>query len=210
MSTFESHSEKKHLIYESELKLFIRNNPGLLGKARKALDSLREIDDSVMIDGVKVTKIPTSSTNVFKIESPEESFFVKVKSFPDNRVGEMGFEEFVDTKEAQASIDDLPWVETLTPLLGYRDEAHTYYISKWNSALQPNLEVYLKDLNSAVATSKTQEEADVYIEEIIDLQKKIAIIRERLGDNAYRDLHSHNMAYDPGSKKIYLFDLQTW
>lgn len=196
----EANSDKRHIVYTDDFKDVVKDNPGLMTQIRDILKGLeydKDFNETNIknINNITISRVKSTMMNRYKIETRGGIFFVKKTQFPGVRVGEKGFDEFKASLEAKEKLDDLPWVEVVDSQLGYKDEVAGYFVSTWNPIFETTLHDYLATL-------------DKKSEEYVDLVDKVQILKDRLV--GFRDVFDHNMAYDPESKKIYLFDLDKW
>jgi len=199
-------SNERHLIYAYEFKDFIKKNPGVIESVHNILKEHND-KDFVEVGDIKITKIKLSTIPVFKIEINNNIYFVKINHLPNSVIGEKGFNEFNSTEYAKELIKDIPWAEIAENQLGYKDDKYAYYVSKWNELLySSNLGEHIEELEDYVENNPNNSQKEK--KEISEWKNKVLILREKLV--GFHDLFEHNMAYDPSSKKLYLFDLQTW
>jgi hypothetical protein len=127
----------------------------------------------------------------FKVTVGDKTFFFKIeKKYMDT---DGGYEEMQDTILAKDIIEPLKEynVRVVNPLLGYKDDERSYYISEWENL--PLLDVVLYNYDK-----KGLEKYDILIERMDDIRNIL---------DGYREVSAHNMFYDEDKDEIVLFDL---
>jgi len=199
---------------EDDFRELLHNNPGAL---KSFLNLDREINDtdpltqdnfrdSVFEDGnVRITPlIPEIKNKIersgdyfsaaiyMKASIGEASFFVKTKAGYEGE--SLGTEELQSLKQLKAEIteNNIEDLEVVDFQLGYKDKDRTYFVSKWLNL--PTLNNYLR------IHSEHDEEAG-------QVTKRFDVIKQKLLNLGYRDVHALNTFYDEKTKKFYVFDI---
>lgn len=206
-------SKDKGLAYVDDFKDFIRDNPGFIQSTHEILKNYDFSKDQVENNGVVVTRLDSSNLPVkptfpsFKVQKGNQAFFVKLDDVKRSNLGGEGLNEFMDTQKAKELLRDLPWVEVANSQLGYKDDKYAYFVSKWNDLFSlSSLDDYMEKLELEIFRNYSSNK--IQQDEMYDLKSKIKVLENKLP--GYFDIFPHNMAYDPKSKKIYIFDLNRW
>ncbi len=195
--------KNRQLLYSAEFKEKVRNNQETF---RIAAELISEMDNNESVAGTKLSiydvnvelfEKPDRNTGahtwIYKIESPQGKFMVKVdKNYPQLQ----GYLEAKASTLAQEqilkTIEKIPDVEIVKFYLGYTDKwNNNYFISEW---------LDLRDINTILYDST------ISAEQKQSLSQRVDQIEEVLGDN-FIDIDTINMFYDPENNKIILFDL---
>lgn len=199
-------TEKKKFIYDTEFKEWINKNPGIIKSFKEFLKQFYSTPDGDLhaglvfqVNDLRVELLKRSNRegglnlfSTFKITVDGISFFVKAEKEQDVS---QGFEEFRSTRIAKGILQNIPWVEVIESQLGYQDsEGRSYFVSKWRD-LKTVQEVLLSGEAGA--------------DEHFDLRNKISEIRRLLSKLEFFDVDKKNMFYDPATKKIILYDLDS-
>lgn len=212
--------QEKALAYTYDFKDFVEEqkekHPHLLREVMEKINSLSRVGEKYSQDGVGVEFINKKDDRAFykvsiETEKGLEEFFVKKAPTYLNNSGkkrefELGYEEFLGSVSVKEKLKNLSYVEIVQYELGYRDSNNTYFVSRWNKNLTTNLASYMDELQSFV-----NKDPDLYIGKELELQTLYGKEREiidALGEEYKgRDIFSVNMAYNPKTGKIILFDL---
>lgn len=150
----------------------------------------------------------------YKVVLGDKDFFVKRIPARFSEKGG-GFGEAVASEKMRSLLREhkIENVEVIDFQLGYEDKSDRYFVAKWSGTASDrllNLFVYENDLVSQIQNLKY---AKASISEIADTERELDKIRSRENkltkffEQTFNDFGSINMAYDPQSKKIILFDL---
>lgn len=206
-------SSARNLEYTDDFREFVRENQGTLSKVFRLLDSQRGYkprierfeDEEVAIKELCLLRGEQKIVLMhrYKVDVGEKSFFVKRTPVNDKLKRGNGFFEYQASQKMERLVKDIPWVEVVGYQLGYTHGSWSYFVSRWDDVLEKDLDIYLKELELIIQTSKGSEEEEKRYNEI---RKKVEELRNLFGED-YFDFYEHNMAYDEDKDKIILFDL---
>lgn len=158
----------------------------------------------ISVGGLNPEKWQKGETFYYRAQFNGQPYFIKRLSAAYGEGYGGGHKELMDSREARELIGDLENVEVVEYVMGYESKKDWYFVSKWNDAFQVTLDEYLNQLKTEIRKNPSQaEELENVYDEILD---RVRAITKRLRPS-YEDVMTYNMAYDPASKKIFLFDL---
>lgn len=194
----------KQLAYTPETKDFIHDNPGVM---RKTLDLINEVNKNFKYgsraeDGDVSVEMKSTweSQPTYKITVGDKCFFLKVRDVGPNSEDQGGFDEVLDIKEAEQLLADVGNIKITNYRLGYTDKKKKYFVSEWSDSHTMGVDEYLG--GDYLATR--DENYDYEKEKVFNTVREANTVLSR---NGYWDIGVDNMAYDPSSRKVVLFDL---
>ena len=198
-------SDRKQLAYTAEFKSFVKDHDGVLKKAQEMIDSLLdgETDSAVEDAGIVVEKILTEKepSRFFRITLTDKSFFVKMRL---RIVGHVNLEEFQVLSRLKELYKDNPKVEIVNFQLAFASKDRNYFVAEWDDRLVMNLRDHLRKLDK----NRQQLPNDMALKRHIeDLGSRANEIEQQLRKTGFDDFGSVNMAYDPKTDTIILFDI---
>lgn len=158
----------------------------------------------ISVGGFRKEKWEKGETFYYRAQFDGHPYFIKKLQESYGKEYGGGHKEIMDTRAAKELVRDLSNVEIVDYVLGYEGSKDWYFVSSWNDAFETTLDVYLHNLAAEIRKNPSKSEAlQAEYDEILDRTREIT---KRLRPE-YEDVMTYNMAYDPSTKKIFLFDL---
>ena len=211
-------TETRKLGYAQEFKDWIKQNPGIIKRFLKALNS-GEISKAFSANKpFQIGDITITSAELYfrirgsriKLKLGDKTFFIKIeKKISKHSKYQHGYEEFLSTQKAIELLEEIPNVEVCDFQLGYQDDKFSIFVSSWIDFLR--LDVYIDQLK--IKAAKSEPGAEEELKTLITTLKKIcqilepSVLEKNRKTERYIDVREGNMFYDPQTKKIILFDL---
>lgn len=208
-----SSSERRSLGYTDSFKEFVRQNPGILSKARDLIHDMSysgklSASDTAERDGIYIEKLKRNRGEMevilgdrYKMRIGNKSFMVKRISYPGKNRGD-GFQEAKTSAEVRELLKDDDGVKVVDFQFGFSDGIDSYYVAEWNETLTTTLAEYMTELQKQIRENANSPSA---AQQLRKLQEKVQELKAKLAD--LRDFDTHNMAYDTLDSSIWLFDL---
>lgn len=136
-----------------------------------------------------------STATYYKVSYGSNAYFVKEVPVSNAYKGG-GFGEAMSSRMATRILrkNGIDWAEVVDFKLGYENGRHRYFVSRWDERLSTTLYDTMREL---LNTNPIKAE---------ELKQKFLTLRGVL-DDFFWDVHMINMAYDPVSGKIIIFDI---
>ena len=202
----------KKLVYTKEVKDFVAANPNVL---RTALELVQQVNQEFKSgaraeqEGVSVEmKSSWPSQPTYQVVVGDKTFFLKIRDNDENAEGQGGYDEVIDTHEAEGLFDGVKNIEITKYKLGFTDKNKKYYVSEWIDSPE------ILELDDFLAGGyvRKREAMEEYEYDSFSKEKEHVLTTVRtavgiLSQNGYWDIGKNNMVYDPLQKKVILFDL---
>ena len=194
-------SISRQLAYTAEFKSFVGDHPGTLTKVRVMIKALLHDKKGARAEesGIVVEKVQPSP--YFKVTLADKSFFVKVRRHI--MTGE-NLEEFRALARLKEMYKDNPKVEVVNFQLAFTSWNENYFVAEWDDRFVKNLNTYLREL---AETSQQTADNTALQKHVKDLGSRVNEIARQLEQAGFYDYGPVNMAYDPQTDTIILFDI---
>ena len=212
-------TQRRQLTYSEVFKELIKTKPGLLRTFLKLADQLVSEPDMAGNDPITESELtltlfdykPYLSVFYFKAQIAGHLFFIK-QALKEYHSG--GFHEAQSTQRAnellqKAGLADYVIIPEFK--MGYSDQQKTYYVSDWEPAidLQPldvyNISLWYTHLELVDNGKIESEEHRQLMHTKMIIDERVNYIQGALTD--FFDVNTNNMAIDPETNRIYLYDL---
>ncbi len=189
--------DKWKLGYTDEFKQFVHQHPSIIRDVVERLSKIANdpktpegfrVEEGEIIIALEKRRL---KSNIYSIQAHGRKFFLKMSRYAK----EQAYDEFVDSSEAKKRIAEvmanLPIpVEVVDYQLGFTQGGLNFFVAPWMDLV--DVSEYQKTL-----TSLGQKR---------DFDQTLMILFEIFKD--YVDFRILNMAYNPATNKIVIFDLQ--
>ena len=196
-------SISRQLAYTAEFKSFVGDHPGTLTKVRVMIKALLHDKKGARAEesGIVVEKVQPSP--YFKVTLADKSFFVKVRRHI--MTGE-NLEEFRALARLKEMYKDNPKVEVVNFQLAFTSWNENYFVAEWDDRFVKNLAVGLEQrIQTGIAVQTADNTA--LQKHVKDLGSRVNEIARQLEQAGFYDYGPVNMAYDPQTDTIILFDI---
>jgi len=206
----------KALVYTTEFKTEIENKEGLMFDAKKMIDTLATDTDNYMTDKERVGAIlenenirvvyigrhrQSKDRKYFKVfvKLDNSEYFVKRVDIIGEYIGKAtlstGPEELMEMDQIKSDIKDVEDVRVLDYKLGYADEKVSYYVAKYEEALENSFDDIMFDQPQITPLKER------YYKMLGAVGDAVSQSQRRFSD------FGGNVAYDKKTDKFILFDL---
>ncbi len=194
----ERQSRTRKLAYAPEFKKEITLSPGAIKRFLSWRPELKKVGDRKEEEGFSIEVVgsnPSRGRFFYKVIANKTAYFIKAteEDASGSAIAEM---KSLLTLKNLIEKNKIAGVDVVNPKMSFHDKQMAYFISEWQDFLKKNLRQYLEELSNQAVSG------DLYN----NLMTRYKVIRENFG-RLFVDLYKSNMAYDPASDKIYIFDV---
>ena len=207
--THNTETSRRKLIYSSELKSLVSENPELIQKILQSLKGiggqrtyeLGEKIKPVENDGLILEMVQNRPySEIYKATLPNgKELCLKIEKQNKENIRSNGHEEFLASKKANSLIEKVPGVRTINFQLGYKDKERSFFLSEWE-----NFEPLNEYLDRLWERKDANQDNEAW-RKILSLNQRVQELQKIFA--GFHDFDEKNMFYDPLSDDIILFDL---